>query len=89
MSDSQEVLALSLMEQILLGSLAAPLRYKLIESNLGKDLGDTTGYHSDYSETFFSVGLKGVAKKNLQAVEDLILDGLKEIVAQKIEPSFI
>ena len=88
-SDSQEVLALSLMEQILLGSLAAPLRYKLIESNLGKDLGDTTGYHSDYSETFFSVGLKGVAKKNLQAVEDLILDGLKEIVAQKIEPSFI
>ena len=87
--DSQEVLALSLMEQILLGSLAAPLRYKLIESNLGKDLGDTTGYHSDYSETFFSVGLKGVAKKNLQAVEDLILDGLKEIVAQKIEPSFI
>ena len=35
------------------------------------------------------VGLKGVAKKNLQAVEDLILDGLKEIVAQKIEPSFI
>ena len=60
-SDSQEVLALSLMEQILLGSLAAPLRYKLIESNLGKDLGDTTGYHSDYSETFFSVGLKGVS----------------------------
>ena len=53
MSDSQEVLALSLMEQILLGSLAAPLRYKLIESNLGKDLGDTTGYHSDYSKLLF------------------------------------
>ena len=87
--DSEEVLALSLLSSILLGSLAAPLRYKLIESNLGKDLADTTGYQAEYSETFFSIGLKGVAKENLQKVEDLILDTLKEIIAKKIEPSFI
>ena len=72
-----------------MGSLAAPLRYKLIESNLGKDLADTTGYQAEYSETFFSIGLKGVAKENLQKVEDLILDTLKEIIAKKIDPSFI
>ena len=87
--DSDEVLALSLLSSILLGSLAAPLRYKLIESNLGKDLADTTGYQAEYSETFFSIGLKGVAKENLQKVEDLILDTLKEIIAKKIDPSFI
>ena len=35
-------------------NLAAPLQNKLIESNLVKDLGDTTGFTRIDSETSFS-----------------------------------
>ena len=88
-TNNQEVLALCLLEEILLGSSAAPLRFKLVESKLGKDLADTTGYHSDYSETFFSIGLKEVLKENLENLENLILDGLQEIVTNGINKLFI
>ena len=87
--DSKEILALSLLEEILLGSLAAPLKFRLIDSNLGKDLADTTGFHSDYSESFFSIGLKGIEKNNLKKVEDLILNSLTELAKNKIDKFFI
>ena len=88
-TNSLEVLSLSLLNEILLGSLAAPLRFKLIESNYGKDLADTVGYHAEYSETFFSVGLKGVESSKVSKVDKLIRSSLKEIVEQGINTSFI
>ncbi len=88
-TDSKEVLALSLLSEILLGSSAAPLRFRLVESKLGKDLADTTGYHEDYSETFFSVGLKGIKKQDLQKVENLILATLQDLAGSKIDKFFI
>lgn len=88
-TDSKEVLALSLLEEILLGSSASPLRFRLVESKLGKDLADTTGYQSDYSETFFAVGLKGVLEKNLEKVENLILESLQDIADQGVDKLFI
>ena len=88
-NDPIEVLSLSLLEEILLGSSAAPLRFALVESKLGKDLADTTGYHAEYSETFFSVGLKGVKKENLAKAENLIIKTLKKIANSTIDKFFI
>lgn len=80
-----EVLSLQLINLILLGHSGAPLRKSLLESNLGKALADTTGYEDEIRDTWFSVGLQGVAESDVDQVETLIRTTLQEIVDQGID----
>ncbi|MGK0291563.1 MAG: Zn-dependent M16 (insulinase) family peptidase, partial [bacterium] len=80
-----EVLSLQLLNLILLGNAAAPLRKALIDSDLGKSLADTTGFEDETKETYFSVGLQGVAEKDVDKVENLILETLQKIAEEGIE----
>lgn len=81
-----EVLSLQVINLILLGHSGAPLRKRLLESNLGKSLADTTGFEDEIKEPYFSVGLQAVAKDDIDKVEQLILETLQEIVADGIKP---
>jgi Zn-dependent M16 (insulinase) family peptidase len=52
-------LAMSMVDVLLLGSSAAPLRRALVDSQLGDDL-TSSGYNSGILEPTFHVGLKGI-----------------------------
>jgi Zn-dependent M16 (insulinase) family peptidase len=69
-----------LLERLLLGDDAAPLRRRLLESGIGDDL-TCCGYNSDALQTTFQVGLKGGGAMRVGRVEPLVLEALREIAA--------
>ncbi len=79
-----EILSLQLINLILLGHSGAPLRKALIESGLGKSLADTTGFEDEIREPYFSVGLQAVAEADIDKVEKLINETLKQVLKQGI-----
>ena len=81
--DVQAVLAFTMLEHILLGMPASPLRRALIESGLGEDLAGQ-GLESELRQLTFDAGLKGVAKENVDTVERLILETLRSLAEQGI-----
>lgn len=84
-----EVLVLALLEQILLGNAASPLRKALIDSGLGSSLSDGTGFDADNRDTLFAVGLKDVEKTATEKVEAIIFDTLEELVKNGIDKGLI
>ncbi len=92
LADIQEgftVLSLILLSEILLGNPASPLRKALMDSELGSSLADATGYDSDNRDTMFSAGLKNVDPKDAEAIEKLVLDTLKGLAHEGIDPRLI
>jgi Zn-dependent M16 (insulinase) family peptidase len=87
--DAFEVLALELMEGILLGNAAAPLRKALIDSGLGSSLSDGTGFVPDHRDTMFAAGLKDVALSDNDRIGEIVLDTLKELAEKGIDPRLI
>ena len=89
-NDSYERLSLNLLSALLLGTPAAPLYKALLDSGLGANLTPATGYHDDYRNTFFSVGLQGTEPQHCQAIEKLVIETLEEVTrtgfsAERIE----
>lgn len=87
--DSFEVLVLTLLEQILIGNAASPLRKALIDSGLGTSLSDGTGYDADCRDTLFSCGLKDVEESAAGKIETIIFEVLKDLVAGGIARELI
>ncbi|MBC8439535.1 MAG: insulinase family protein [Deltaproteobacteria bacterium] len=87
--DSFEILVLSILEQILLGNSASPLRKALIDSSLGSALSDSTGFDPDNRDTMFSCGLKDISKDSVETVKKIIFSTIKEIADKGIEKTLI
>ncbi len=77
--DLEMGLAFRILEHILLGMPASPLRRGLIESGLGEDLAGQ-GLEAELRQLTFDAGLKGVAIEDTAAVETLILSLLADLV---------
>jgi Zn-dependent M16 (insulinase) family peptidase len=77
LSATQE-LTLNILDHLLLGTSSSILRKTLMESGLGTAL-TGGGLSDELLQATFSVGLKGVAPNNTQAVETLILETLAQI----------
>ncbi len=88
-ADSFATLAFEVLEDVLLGSEAAPLRRALIESRLGKALADGTGFDTATREAVFAAGLKDIAAADAEAVEELILTTLRRLVAEGLDPELV
>lgn len=86
--DRDTVLALSILSHILIGTPASPLRKALIDSGLGEDLVGG-GLEAEIRQVYFSTGLKGVAPDNVDHVEALVLDTLRELARDGIDPEMI
>lgn len=87
-TDSNEMMALAILNHILVETPASPLRKILIDSGLGEDL--TGGGFSAYTrQSTFSTGLKGVAVENGDAVEALVIDTLAKLAREGIDPAMI
>ncbi len=84
-----EVLTLTLLEQILLGNSASPLRKALIDSALGSALCDGTGYDADNRDTLFVAGLKDVEQTTVEKIEEIIVGVLRDLVKKGIDKNLI
>jgi Zn-dependent M16 (insulinase) family peptidase len=87
--DTFEVLALTLLEQVLLGNSASPLRKALIDSALGSALCDGTGFDADNRDTLFVAGLKDVERSAADKIEKIIIGVLRDLVNKGIDKNLI
>jgi presequence protease len=87
--DTFEVLTLTVLEQVLLGNAASPLRKALMDSGLGSTLSDGSGYDADNRDTIFSCGLKDTAEDSAEAVERIIFKVLEQLVRDGLDPELI
>ena len=69
----KEELTLGILDHLLMGTTSSILRKTLMESGLGEAIAGG-GVSDELLQATFSVGLKGVEKENVPAVEKLILD---------------
>ena len=86
--DMEKVLSLEILEHILLGTSASPLRKALLESGLGEN---TTGGGLDTQirQMAFSTGMKGINLEDAEKVETLILETLAELATTGIDPETV
>ncbi|MCU0499183.1 MAG: insulinase family protein [Anaerolineae bacterium] len=85
--DSERTLAFEILEHILIGTPAAPLRKALIDSGLGED---TINAGIDpLRQWVFSVGMKGIQPDDASRVEALILETLSQLATEGIDPATI
>jgi hypothetical protein len=87
--DAYMVLCFSLLEQILVGNSASPLRKALIESGLGTSLSDGTGYDPELRDTMFACGLKDVRIQDADAIEKIIFDVFDDLIKNGIDKDLI
>ncbi|EME30272.1 Zn-dependent peptidase [Galdieria sulphuraria] len=76
--DPTKILALSLLDHLLTGTSASPLRKTLTDSGLGEEV-IGSGIETDLRQVTYSIGLKGMAKEGCQSLENLVLDTLKRL----------
>jgi len=87
--DSFGILLLTILDQILLGNSASPLRKALIDSSLGSALSDSSGFDPENRDTLFACGLKDITKDSVKKVEKIILSTIKAIADKGIDPLLI
>ncbi|HIC69580.1 MAG TPA: peptidase M16, partial [Candidatus Latescibacteria bacterium] len=81
-------LGLQVLDHVLMGTPAAPLRKVLIESGLGEDLAGG-GMETELRQLFFSTGLKGVKPADEAKVEGLVIDTLTALARDGINPETV
>lgn len=87
--DTFEVLVLAVLEQVLLGNPASPLRKALMDSQIGTALSDGTGFDSENRDTLFACGLKDVTADSAGKIETIIFDVLKGLVKKGIDKTLV
>jgi Zn-dependent M16 (insulinase) family peptidase len=83
-SDSDLMLSLGMLESILLGNAAAPLRKALIDSGLGSGL-TGSGFAENLQQPYYTFGLKGIDAADAPKVEALIIDTLRKLADEGID----
>lgn len=87
-TDSELDMGLTILQYILIGSSASPLRKALIDSGLGEGL--TGGGVNNFQKfPYFSTGLKGIKPESAPEVERIILETLQKLAKDGIEPDMI
>lgn len=74
-------LTFGFLDHLLLGTPASPLRRILLESGLGEAIVGG-GVEDELLQPQFSIGLKGVSEDNIQKVEELVMQTLKDLAEE-------
>ncbi len=85
--DAGRVLAWNILDHILMGTPASPLRRALTESGLGEDV--LGGLSAELRQMYFSAGLKGIALEDADNAQRLILDTLRRLAADGLDPAAV
>jgi len=86
--DAVSEMKLAILEHVLLGTPGSPLRKTLLESRLGEDLAGV-GVEDELRQYYLSTGLKGVARGDVDRVEQLIHDTLADLAQVGIDSGAI
>ncbi|OAY78579.1 Presequence protease 1, chloroplastic/mitochondrial [Ananas comosus] len=79
--DIETELTLGFLDHLLLGTPASPLRRILLESGLG-DAIVGGGVEDELLQPQFSIGLKGVSEEDINKVEELVMETLKNLAEE-------
>jgi Zn-dependent M16 (insulinase) family peptidase len=79
-TDPVLMLAGRVITHYLLGTESSPLKRALIDSGLGEDLDDISGFETDLVQSVFAAGIRKSKPENTQKVKELILDTLESQV---------
>ena len=82
--DAQTDLGINILEHILIGTPASPLRKSLVDSGLGEDVAGR-GLDDQLLQPMLSVGLKGIDPGGTEKVEALILETLRALADKGID----
>ncbi|GAB4115318.1 MAG: insulinase family protein [Roseiflexaceae bacterium] len=85
--DAELAYGLGVLEHILIGTTASPLRKALIDSGLGENMAG--GGLQELRQMWFSVGLKGADPANADQIEQLIISTLANLADDGIDPAAI
>lgn len=80
-----EAFTLNLLSSLLIGGPNSPFYKALIESGLGTDFSPDVGYNGYTREAYFSVGLQGIAEKDIQTVRDIIDRTIDDVITKGFE----
>ncbi len=87
-TDTFTNISLRILNYILIGMPASPLRKRLIDSGLGEDLAGC-GLETELRQQFYSIGLKGVTPEDTPKVESLVLSTLEELAKSGLDTNII
>ncbi len=76
---------MQILNHILIGMPASPLKRALIESGLGEGLAGV-GLENELRQMYYSTGLKGIDVKNADKVEEIIIQTLSGLSKAGIDP---
>ncbi|MGL4524037.1 MAG: insulinase family protein [Spirochaetia bacterium] len=79
-ADQKNLYALETLSHLLLGSSGAPFYFALQNSHLGEDVSPISGMSFDFPQAMFSAALRQVPAENIDKVEPLVDQALKDIV---------
>ncbi|MGI9524914.1 MAG: insulinase family protein [Hyphomicrobiaceae bacterium] len=86
-ADPEQAIALRVLDQMMTGTPAAPLRKKIMESGLGEEVISSIDF--DYRQATALCGLKGIKAADADKVETLILDTLQHLSTNGFDRSTI
>jgi Zn-dependent M16 (insulinase) family peptidase len=83
-ADREDLLALEVLSDALVGTPGSPLWKALAESGLGEDVAPVTGLETETGRAVFSVGLRGTDPAQADAIERLVFDTLTGLAERGI-----
>ncbi|XP_068091898.1 presequence protease, mitochondrial isoform X2 [Hyperolius riggenbachi] len=86
LTDPFEVFTLSLLSSLLVDGPNSPFYKALIETKLGTDFSPDSGFNNSTRDTYFSIGLQGIAKEDVNAVKEIIAKTIGEVIENGFEP---
>lgn len=88
-TDSLAVVTLSTLVDILLSTPAAPLYKAILESGIGEDISPESGMSADYYQMPMIIGFKGIDVDRAEEAGAFILDALRSIVKDGLDPKLV
>ncbi|XP_030054786.1 presequence protease, mitochondrial [Microcaecilia unicolor] len=84
-TDISEAFTLNLLCSLMSSGPNSPFYKALIEANIGTGFSPSTGYNNDTKEAYFSVGLQGIANKDIETVKQIIVKTIDEVIEKGFE----
>jgi presequence protease len=85
--DVERDLGLAMLNHILSGTPASPLRKALMDSGLGEEAGGS--FDEGLRQSIMTVGMRGIDADNAQRIEDLVLATLRRLAEDGIDPGTV
>jgi len=79
----------SILSHYLLGTESSPLKRALIDSGLGENLDDMTGFDAELCQCLFAAGLRKCKPENAQKISDIIIDTLRKQAANGLDKELL